>query len=139
MYKKKKVILLSSAGSASPAVPWSAVPLISHTPMYVTSLVYSWYSIHIKFSIILTTQRACLNAGLNGKNALKIFFLQWISTMRHARKCALLLNYIGSSAFDIFATDIDDDKEYKKAMDHLTEHEMFREICPTGPLPLPHH
>ena len=55
------------------------------------------------------------------------------------RKCALLLNYIGSSAFDIFATDIDDDKEYKKAMDHLTEHEMFREICPTGPLPLPHH
>ncbi len=40
------------------------------------------------------------------------------------RKRALLLHYIGSSAFDIFETltDTGDAKDYKKAMDRLTEH-----------------
>ncbi|CAB3985054.1 uncharacterized protein LOC110987377 [Paramuricea clavata] len=40
------------------------------------------------------------------------------------RKRALLLHYIGSSAFDIFETltDTGDEKDYKKAMDRLTEH-----------------
>jgi predicted RND superfamily exporter protein len=40
------------------------------------------------------------------------------------RKLALLLHYIGSSAFDIFETltDTGDEKDYKKAMDRLTEH-----------------
>jgi hypothetical protein len=37
---------------------------------------------------------------------------------------AAILHYIGSSAFDIFETltDTGDDKEYKKAMDRLTEY-----------------
>ena len=40
------------------------------------------------------------------------------------RKRALLLHYIGSSAFDIFETlsDTGDEKDYKAAMDRLTEH-----------------
>jgi hypothetical protein len=40
------------------------------------------------------------------------------------RKHALLLHYIGSSAFDIFETltDTGDEKDYKKAMDRLSEH-----------------
>jgi hypothetical protein len=40
------------------------------------------------------------------------------------RKRALLLHYIGSSVFDIFETlmDTGDEKDYKKAMDRLTEH-----------------
>jgi hypothetical protein len=40
------------------------------------------------------------------------------------RKRALLLHYIGSSEFDIFETltDTGDEKDYKKAMDRLTEH-----------------
>ena len=40
------------------------------------------------------------------------------------RKRALLLHYIGSSAFDIFETltDTGDAKDYEKAMDRLTEH-----------------
>ena len=40
------------------------------------------------------------------------------------RKRALLLHYIGSSAIDIFETltDTGDEKDYKRAMDHLTEH-----------------
>jgi hypothetical protein len=39
-------------------------------------------------------------------------------------KPALLLHYIGSSAFDIFETltDTSDKKDYKKAMNRLTEH-----------------
>ena len=37
---------------------------------------------------------------------------------------AAILHYIGSSAFDIFETltDTGDEKDYKKAMDRLTEH-----------------
>ena len=40
------------------------------------------------------------------------------------RKRALLLHYIGPSAFDVFETlsDTGDDKDYKTAMERLTEH-----------------
>ena len=92
----------------------------------------------IKFSIVITTQRACLvlsyyknttlatgskylhmrygliftttflpsmlkttpprpvNAGLNGKNVFKIFFLSWISMMRHANTHFFCTNWLVS-------------------------------------------
>ena len=47
-----------------------------------------------------------------------------MNTEDDTRKRALLLHYIGSSAFDIFETlsDTGDEKDYKAAMDRLTEH-----------------
>ena len=51
-------------------------------------------------------------------------FLLAMDIHDETRKRALLLHYIGSSAFDIFETltDTGEEKDYKKAMDHLTEH-----------------
>ena len=51
-------------------------------------------------------------------------FLLAMNIEDDTRKRALLLHYIGSSAFDIFETlsDTGDEKDYKAAMDRLTEH-----------------
>ena len=48
-----------------------------------------------------------------------------------SRKRALLLHYIGPSAFDVFKTlsDTGDDKDYKTAMERLTEHISFALAC----------
>ena len=54
------------------------------------------------------------NAGINGKNVLKNFLLA-MDIDDPTRKRALLLHYIGSSAFDVFETlsDTGDEKDYK--------------------------
>ena len=51
-------------------------------------------------------------------------FLLAMDITDETRKRALLLHYIGSPAFDIFETltDTGEEKDYKKAMDWLTEH-----------------
>jgi hypothetical protein len=69
--------------------------------------------------MLKTTPPRPVNAGLNGKNV-----LLGMDIDDETRKRALLLHYIGSSAFDIFETltDTGDEKDYKKAMDRLTEH-----------------
>ena len=63
------------------------------------------------------------NAGLNEKKRLENFLLA-MDIDDHTRKRALLLHYIGPSAFDVFETlsDTGDEKDYKTAMERLTEH-----------------
>ena len=79
---------------------------------------------HFLRSMLKTTPPRPVNAGLNGKNVLKMFFLPWISTMRHANAhffCTILARQHKFGIFETL-TDTGDEKDYKKAMDRLTEH-----------------
>ena len=71
--------------------------------MYVTSLVYISMPLILKINIVITTQRA-------GN------FLLAMNIEDDTRKRALLLHYIGSSAFDIFETlsETGDEKESRQ-------------------------